>query len=45
MRRYFQPTLRTSPFIGVEVGFTRITGAEYKDSVAALDVFVRALTE
>jgi hypothetical protein len=33
MRRYFQPTLRTSPFIGAEVGFTRITGAEYKDFI------------
>ena len=38
MRRYFQPTLRTSPFIGAEVGFTRITGAEYKDIVNAVRV-------
>lgn len=30
LRRYFQPTARTSPYIGGEVGFTRITGAEYK---------------
>jgi hypothetical protein len=38
MRRYFQPALRTSPFIGVEVGFTRITGAEYKDVIDAVRV-------
>ena len=38
MRRYFQPSSRTSPFIGMEVGFTRITGAEYKDFVNAVRV-------
>lgn len=38
MRRYFQPALRTSPFIGMEVGFTRISGAEYKDFVNSVRV-------
>ena len=38
MRRYFQPTLRTSPFVGAEVGFTRISGAEYKEIVNGVRV-------
>lgn len=38
MRRYFQPYSKTSPFIGLEVGFTRVTGAEYKDFVNAVRV-------
>lgn len=38
MRRYFQPALKTSPFIGLEVGFTRVTGAEYKDFVNSVRV-------
>jgi hypothetical protein len=38
MRRYFRPALRTSPFIGGEIGFTRVTGAEYKDIVNAVRV-------
>ncbi len=33
LRRYFQPTARTSPYIGGEIGFTRITGAEFKEFV------------
>ncbi len=38
LRRYFQPTSKTSPFAGLEVGFTRITGAEYKGFVNAVRV-------
>lgn len=38
LRRYFRPTLRSSPWIGIEVGFTRITGAEYKEVVNAVRV-------
>ena len=38
MRRYFTPTLRTSPYIGCEVGFTRVTGAEYKVIINAVRV-------
>jgi hypothetical protein len=38
MRRYFRPTLRTSPYIGCEIGFTRVTGAEYKEIINAVRV-------
>lgn len=38
MRRYFQPTLRTSPYIGGELGFLRISGAEYKEIVNGVRV-------
>jgi hypothetical protein len=38
LRRYFRPTLRSSPWMGIEVGFTRITGAEYKQIVNGVRV-------
>jgi len=38
LRRYFRPTLRSSPWLGLEVGFTRITGAEYKQIVNGIRV-------
>jgi outer membrane protein W len=38
MRRYFQPTLRTSPYVGAELGFLRISGAEYKEIVNGVRV-------
>lgn len=38
MRRYFQPTLRTSPYVGAELGFSRISGAEYKEIVNGIRV-------
>lgn len=38
LRSYFRPTMRWSPWIGGELGFTRITGAEYKEIVNAVRV-------
>jgi hypothetical protein len=38
LRRYFRPAMRWSPWIGGEVGFTRISGAEYKEIVNAVRV-------